>query len=122
MPRPPKNGGDGHEDADEVSWRVIEPGTAVVASDGTPVGRVTHVLGDPDRDIFHGVGFRRHLWTEHRMASADAIARITQREIVLRLSAAEAAQCPAYEEEQVYRIGTTGLFGRREGWRKSDRG
>jgi hypothetical protein len=109
-------------DADEVSWRVIEPGTPVLAADGTTVGRVTHVLGDPDGDIFHGVGFRQHLWSPHRIASAEAIARITERHILLRLTAAEAAQCPPYEEEEVYRIGETGLFRRREGWRRSDGG
>jgi hypothetical protein len=108
------------DNEDEVSWRVIEPGTPVHAEDGTPVGRVTHVLGDPERDIFHGVGFRHHLWTTHRMAPAAAIGRITERRISLRLSAVEVEQCEAYREEQVYRIGTTGLFKHRDGWRKTD--
>lgn len=108
------------DDDTEVSWKVIEPGTPVHAADGTPVGHVTHVLGDPERDIFHGVGFRHHLWTAHRMASATAIGRITERRISLRLSTAEVERCPAYQEEQVYRIGTTGFFRHREGWRKND--
>jgi len=120
--RDPRKGSVGPDDAaDEVSWRVIEPGTPVFASDGTPVGRVTHVLGDSERDIFDGVGFRHHLWTAPRMAAAADIARITARRIFLRLSTAEVERCPAYQEEQVYRIGTTGFFRHREGWRKSDR-
>jgi hypothetical protein len=122
MPDPHDTAGDRGANADEVSWRVIEPGTAVAAADGTPVGRVTHVLGDPDRDIFHGVGFRQHFWTTPRMAPAEAIARITERQVTLRLSATEAVQCPAYEEEEVYRIGNTGFFRRREGWRRDDLG
>ena len=106
---------------EEVSWRLIAPGTTVLASDGTPIGRVTHVLGDPQRDIFDGVGFRHHLWTTNRMAPAAMVARITERAVSLRISAAEAEQCAPYQEEHVYRIGNTGLFGRRPGWREEDR-
>jgi hypothetical protein len=67
------------------------------------------------------VGFRHHLWTANRMASAAMVARITRRAVSLRVSAAEAEQCRAYEEEHVYRIGETGLLGRYEGWRESNR-
>ena len=117
----PESGHAGDNAGDEVSWRLIAPGTAVLASDGTPVGRVTHVLGDPERDIFDGVGFRHHLWTTNRMAPAAMVARITERAVSLRVSAAEAAQCPPYQDQQVYRIGNTGLFRRQPGWRKEDR-
>ena len=109
------------ENGAEVSWRLIARGTPVHAADGTPVGRVTHVLGDPQRDIFDGVGFRHHLWTTNRMASAAIVARITERAVSLRISASEAEQCPPYQEEHVYQIGNTGLFGRRPGWREEDR-
>jgi hypothetical protein len=111
-----------NEDTDEVSWRVIEPGTLVLASDGTPIGHVTHVLGDPDLDIFDGVGFRHHLWTSLRMAPAAVVARITERAVHLSIPAAEVEQCAAYQEEHVFRIGKTGFFRHREGWRESDRG
>jgi hypothetical protein len=110
-----------NDDTEEVSWRLIEPGMVVLASDGTPIGRVTHVLGDPGEDIFDGVGFRHHLWTAPRMASAATIARITERAVSLRISAAEAELCPAYQEEHVYRIGETGFFRHHEGWRASNR-
>jgi hypothetical protein len=109
------------DETEEVSWRLIEPGMAVVASDATLIGHVTHVLGDPNRDIFDGVGFRHHLWTAHRMASAAMVARITAGAVSLRISAAEAEQCPAYQEEHVYRIGETGFFRHHEGWRESNR-
>ena len=107
------------DDTEEVSWRMIQPGMVVLASDGTAVGRVTHLLGDPDGDIFDGVGFRHHLWTAHRMAPAAAVARITEQAVTLRLSVAEAECCPAYQEEHVYRIGQTGFFRHHSGWRKS---
>lgn len=116
-----RNDSAGDKDSEEVSWQFIAPGTPVLASDGTPIGRVTHVLGDPERDIFDAVGFRHHLWTTNRMAPAATVARITERAVSLRISAAEAEHCPPYQEEQVYRIGNTGLFRRQPGWREEDR-
>ena len=107
--------------SDEVSWRVIEPGLPVITSDGTRIGRVTHVLGDPERDIFDGVGFRRHVWTSHRMVPAGMITRITERAVYLGVSATKAEGCPAYEEVHVYRIGQTGFFRHHAGWQESDR-
>jgi hypothetical protein len=93
----------------------------VLASDGTPVGHVTHVLGDSERDIFDGVGFRHHLWTTNRMASAKIVARITERAVSLRISAAEAERCPAYQEEHVYRVGESGFFRHHPAWREANR-
>jgi hypothetical protein len=106
-----------HDDADVVSWRMIATGMPVIASDGTHVGRVTHALGDPEQDIFDGVGFKQHLWSSPRMAPAAMVARITESAVHLSIPAAQAEQCPAYQEEQVFRIGTTGFFRHREGWR-----
>jgi uncharacterized protein YrrD len=41
--------------ADPVSWKVVERGWAVAASDGNAVGKVDEVLGDPEADIFDGL-------------------------------------------------------------------
>lgn len=41
--------------ADPVSWMVVEPGWAVVASDGSLLGKVGQVIGDPEADIFDGL-------------------------------------------------------------------
>ena len=103
---------------DVVSWRMIATGMPVLAADGTSIGHVTHALGDPERDIFHGVGFRHRLWSSPRMASAALVARITEHAVQLSISAAQAEQCPAYQEEHVFRIGNTGFFRHREGWRE----
>lgn len=111
-----------HDDADVVSWRMIATGMPVVASDGVQVGHVTHALGDPERDIFDGVGFRHHLWSSPRMATAAMVARITGCAVHLNIPAAQAEQCAAYQEEHVFRVGNTGFFRHREGWRASDRG
>jgi len=40
---------------DPVSWKVVEKGWAVVASDGNEVGKVDEVIGDPEADIFDGL-------------------------------------------------------------------
>jgi hypothetical protein len=116
--RPPHR----NDDADTVSWRMIATGMPVVASDGTQVGHVTHALGDPDRDIFDGVGFRHHLWSSPRMAPAAMVTRITESAVHLSIPATETDRCVAYQEEHVFRIGNTGFFRHREGWRPSDRG
>ncbi len=40
--------------ADPVAWKLVERGWAVVASDGSEVGKVNEVLGSPEADIFDG--------------------------------------------------------------------
>jgi uncharacterized protein YrrD len=41
--------------ADPVAWTVVERGWAVAANDGSEVGNVVEVLGDPEADIFDGL-------------------------------------------------------------------
>ena len=41
--------------ADPVAWTIVERGWAVVASDGSEVGKVDKVLGEPEADIFDGL-------------------------------------------------------------------
>ena len=38
-----------------VAYQVLEKGVPVLASDGTEVGTVHHVVAAPEKDIFHGV-------------------------------------------------------------------
>jgi len=109
-----------NEAEDDVSWRVIDAGMPVRASDGTVVGHVTHVLGDSERDIFDGVGFRKALFSRHRMAPFSMISRITNRAVYLNVTADQADACPSYQEEHVYQIGTTGFFRHRDGWRDAN--
>jgi hypothetical protein len=99
---------------------MITAGMPVVASDGTLVGHVTHVLGDPSEDIFDGVGFRHHLWTSPRIAPARVVARITGQAVQLSISSTEVERCVPYQEEHVFRIGNTGFFRHREGWREDE--
>lgn len=41
--------------ADPVSWKVAERGWSVLANDGSEVGKVDQILGDPEADIFDGL-------------------------------------------------------------------
>jgi hypothetical protein len=79
-----------------MSYMTLEPGTRVVASDGTPVGTVAHVLADADADIFDGIvvsAGRRHLFVD-----APQVERITDRAVTLTVDAAAAERLPEPSE------------------------
>lgn len=75
-----------------ASWEVLEPGTPVLASDGTRVGEVKEVLAAPEEDIFEGIICK----TEHgdRFADAELIASIHERGVDLKLDGAAASNLP----------------------------
>lgn len=64
-------------DEETLSWRVVEPGNPVFASDGTELGTVHRVLADDSADIFHGVSLRRGLLGPEVEIPADRVERIT---------------------------------------------
>ena len=74
------------DDETEVSWRLIRRGMPVVDPTGEVLGRVTHLLGDPDRDIFAGVAFRKGLFGAEYTAELATLARITEAAVHLRVS------------------------------------
>ena len=80
----------GPADEPEVSWRLVRRGTPVIGREGTRLGRVTRLLGDPNRDIFDGIAFRAGIFAPEHVAELPAIARITERGIFVLLSEAEA--------------------------------
>lgn len=64
---------------EEVSWRLITRGMPVIGRDGLALGRVTRLLGDPQRDIFDGVALRRGLFGPEAEIDQARIVRITAR-------------------------------------------
>jgi hypothetical protein len=64
----------------------------VYGADGARLGRVTRLLGDAGRDIFDGIAFRAGLFAREQAVLLADIERITERAIVVRLSAAEAGR------------------------------
>jgi sporulation protein YlmC with PRC-barrel domain len=75
-----------------MSYMTLEPGTPVFTSDGEEVGRVRHVLADPDADIFDGIVIEGR--GGHRFVDAPEVARIASGGVTLRLDAAAAARLP----------------------------
>lgn len=76
-----------------VSYKTLAKGTAVVGSDGTPVGAVKHVLADDSLDVFDGLVIE--VAGSPRFADADDVAGVYENAVVLKCSAAEAAGLPA---------------------------
>src|SRR2546430_16948053 len=71
------------------SWEALEPGTPVLASDGTPVGVVKEVLGSPEEDIFEGIICK----TEHgdRFVDWELIGSMHERGVDCKIDGAAAA-------------------------------
>jgi uncharacterized protein YrrD len=78
-----------------MAYLTIEKGLPVLASDGTRIGRVEHVLAEEDADIFEGLVIDTRLGPGgHRFVDAPQIAEIRERGIVLALDAAGAQHLP----------------------------
>ncbi|MFN2587286.1 MAG: PRC-barrel domain-containing protein [Actinomycetota bacterium] len=69
-----------------IAWLALKEGTPILASDGTEVGRVTTVVADEQNDIFSGVAFRPGLLDGRRFVPADAIDRLTEGAVHLKIS------------------------------------
>jgi hypothetical protein len=72
--------------ADPVSWLVIDPGWAVVAADGSELGKVEEVVGDTGVDIFNGLSVSTGFLARPRYVPAEQVAEITQGRVRLALT------------------------------------
>ena len=79
-----------------MSYLTLEPGTPVLASDGAEVGRVAHVLADPDADIFDGIVISSG--GGHRFVDAPQVADIAAGGVTLTLDARAAEALPEPSE------------------------
>ena len=80
------------DDGHAISYKVLERGTPVVASDGSDVGSVREVLENVAEHIFDGIVMNagtRRLWVD-----APEVARITERRVTLTIDAEGAAGLP----------------------------
>ena len=75
-----------------MSYLTLEPGTRVVARDGTEVGTVAHVLADADADIFDGLVIGTGGGC--RFADASRVDGLYERGAVLALDAAACDRLP----------------------------
>jgi hypothetical protein len=78
-----------------ISYLTLDAGTPVFSSDGEEVGRVEHVLADPDADVFDGLVIDMRAgpggW---RFADAPQVADLYERGVVLGLDAERARTLP----------------------------
>src|ERR687887_191579 len=67
----------------------------VSSSDGQHLGKVAHVLADPDVDVFDGIVLDKSVLPGgHRFVDADQVTSIHERGVVLGMDAATAETLP----------------------------
>ena len=86
-----------------IAYLVLEQGTAVVASDHSPIGAVEHVLYVEAEDVFDGIVIRKG--DDLRFLDADQVEGIYERCVITTLTAKQAGQLPDPKEgPPVYRV------------------
>ena len=84
---------------DPSSYLTLEKGAQVYSCDGEEVGRVEHVLADPDADIFDGIVLDTTILPGgHRFCDADQIEEIFERGVLLKLDRSDAERLPEPSE------------------------
>ena len=77
------------------SYLVLKKGAACYSSDGQPLGKVEHVLADPDLDVFDGIVLDKSVLPGgHRFVDAEQVGSIYERGVVLSVDAAAAQSLP----------------------------
>lgn len=84
--------------APEVSWMAIERDATVVAADGSVVGTVAEVAGDPEADIFDGLVVSLSVLGANRYLPAERVTRIWPDRVQVDLSPEEIERLGEYEE------------------------
>ena len=84
--------------ADPVSWKVVERGWAVAASDGSEVGKINEVLGDPEADIFDGLAVGAGAILDRpRYVPSEQVGAIEEGTVHLTIDADEYGRLDPYE-------------------------
>ena len=82
-----------------ASYLTLAEGVPVYSADGTELGRVTHVLADPDADIFDGLVMdASRLPGGHRFVDAPQVDEIYEGGVVLGLDDAAVERLPEPSE------------------------
>jgi hypothetical protein len=77
------------------SYMSLAEGVAVYSSDGESLGKVEHVLADPEVDVFDGIVIDTSVLPGgHRFVDAPEVEEIYERGVVLTIAAAAAESLP----------------------------
>jgi hypothetical protein len=78
-----------------TSYLALADGVAVYSSDGEELGRVEHLLAEPEEDIFDGFVIDTSVLPGgHRFVDAPEVDSIYERGVVLKIDAAAARGLP----------------------------
>jgi hypothetical protein len=83
------------DDDHAISYKALERGTAVVASDGAQLGTVDQVLDNLRENIFDGLVVRTGRGDV--FVDAPEVARITPREVTLTIDTEATLELPPYK-------------------------
>jgi hypothetical protein len=82
-----------------ASYLTLDEGTTVLSADGKELGRVEHVLADPDVDVFDGIVLDTSVLPGcHRFVDAAEVEEVYERGVVLAIPAADAERLPEPSE------------------------
>ena len=98
--------------APQVSWKAIEQGAAVLATDGSEMAKVVEVAGDLTADIFNGLVVSFGTLEGNRYLPAERVIAIWPRLVQVDLTPAETSALRPYEEPVVERLSPEGFFTR----------
>src|ERR1700693_1106342 len=76
-----------------IAYELLEKGVPVLASDGTQIGTVHHIVAAPQQDIFHGLVIAVP-GRGRRFGEAAKVASLHERGVDLRIDSEAAASLP----------------------------
>lgn len=78
-----------------ISYKLLQRGTPIHASDGARLGTTDRVLDNTREDIFDGIVMKTE--AGERFVDAPEVGRITSASVTLTIDASQAAELPPYE-------------------------
>jgi uncharacterized protein YrrD len=85
------------EETRRIAWLALEEGTSVVDAAGDELGRVGTVIGDEQKDIFHGITVRSGLFSEERVVPAARIQELLADRVTVDVASDELDSLETYD-------------------------
>ena len=82
----------------EVSWKSIEKGARVDASDGQELGKVVEIAGDSEADIFSGLVVSLSRLGSNRFLASERVTRIWPDRVSTSIASDDVESLAEYEE------------------------